>query len=259
MKPHEGKAYNHAQALIDIFASVRFSKEIGHVPFKGNQLVEVRRFEWVASNRFLQKRWGWSNSKVLAFLSNLEKQQIVTREKRQGNTIIKLSKSVICDCRYSEKATPKTTGIQSNEATDKATNSKKDSKNKEGRVTPPSPLNCDSFLKTWDEYEIYRREMDLPELCPSSTRKNWDGLQRHGLVGAIKLINESISKLWKSIPYDEREPAPIPSTPQETSGVPEPPGDWRGKMKAMEYSNVPEHWDEPARHPDLQRTIIEAL
>ncbi len=52
--------------------------------------MRINRGEWAASQRFLAKRWQWSEMKVRLFLERLKKSGMIETESRDGVTVIRL-------------------------------------------------------------------------------------------------------------------------------------------------------------------------
>ena len=55
------------------------------------------------------------------------------------------------------------------------------------------------FIKTWDEWMLYRKERRLPKLLPRSVQKQWDRLAGYGCDIAIAAIEESIANQYQGI------------------------------------------------------------
>lgn len=104
----ENRTYSRPEAWLDLIASAEI--EAGKVHVKG-QDIEVQRGELVASNRYLQDRWNWSNTKVSNFLKYLKKNNMIIMRKDSGNTVIKLVKYRLyndrSDTKNDTEATPK--------------------------------------------------------------------------------------------------------------------------------------------------------
>lgn len=104
----ENRTYSRPEAWLDLIASAEI--EAGKVHIKG-QDIEVQRGELVASNRYLQNRWNWSNTKVSNFLKYLKKNSMITMRNDTGNTILNLVKYRVyndkSDSKNDTEATPK--------------------------------------------------------------------------------------------------------------------------------------------------------
>lgn len=54
----------------------------------GNELIDVKKGQFITSELKLMERWGWSKSKVRSFLSLLEKDNMITKETDKKKTTI---------------------------------------------------------------------------------------------------------------------------------------------------------------------------
>lgn len=83
------RTFNESEAWLDCIQSARFepSELLARV---GGRDVKIRRGEWAASQRFLSKRWQWSDRKVRTFIDRLRKSGMIETESRDGVTIIRL-------------------------------------------------------------------------------------------------------------------------------------------------------------------------
>jgi hypothetical protein len=93
----EDRVFSRAEAWLDLLQSAAIAPGdrliAGHV-------VGIPRGGIVASVRFLSDRWKWSNTTVCLFLDLLQGERMITREKRQGVTVISL-------CNYDKYNPPK--------------------------------------------------------------------------------------------------------------------------------------------------------
>lgn len=83
----EPRVFSRAEAWLDCLRTAAWEEQRKLVA--GN-MVEVKRGGLVASVRYLSDRWMWSKTKVCSFLDLLEKEEMVTREKGQGISVIYL-------------------------------------------------------------------------------------------------------------------------------------------------------------------------
>lgn len=58
----------------------------------GNELVEVKRGEFITSIRKLEERWKWSNTKVKSFLNLLQSDEMITYKSDTKKTVITIDK-----------------------------------------------------------------------------------------------------------------------------------------------------------------------
>ena len=85
----EDKPFARGQAWIDLLlqANHKDSKKLS----KG-ELVEIKRGSLLTSDQILADRWGWSRKKVRAFLSMLEKEQMITLNRTKKGTSLSIKK-----------------------------------------------------------------------------------------------------------------------------------------------------------------------
>lgn len=104
----EDRTFSRSEAWLDLIASASIEDLKVHI--KG-QDIGVQRGEFAASNRFLQKRWNWSNTKVSNFLNYLKKNGMIKIRNDTGNTILTLIKyrdyNDKSDTKSDTEATPK--------------------------------------------------------------------------------------------------------------------------------------------------------
>jgi len=79
------KPFSRAQAWIDILLSV--NHEDNKVMFDGN-LIEVKRGQKLTSIRKLCERWGWSNTKVVKFLTILSDEKMLLQKSDAKKTLL---------------------------------------------------------------------------------------------------------------------------------------------------------------------------
>ena len=85
----EKRTFSRAEAWLDLMQTAAFAP---HKKMILGRMVEIERGSLVASVRWLSDRWQWSNTKVCLFLDVLEAEGMISREKRQANTVINLCK-----------------------------------------------------------------------------------------------------------------------------------------------------------------------
>jgi len=96
----EEKPFDKARAWIDIILSAN------HEPNKfllGNEMVSVDRGSFITSEHKLMERWGWSKSKVRAFLSLLENELMIVKKTDHKKTTLE----VLNYCIYQDTETTK--------------------------------------------------------------------------------------------------------------------------------------------------------
>lgn len=84
----EPRVYSRAEAWIDLIQSAKF--EAQSLILDG-RAIEVQRGEIVASRRYLEIRWKWSNTKVDNFIKLLVDQGMISKRNAKGNTVLTLT------------------------------------------------------------------------------------------------------------------------------------------------------------------------
>jgi hypothetical protein len=97
----DDKPFSKGQAFIDMLL---LSNHKDNKFLFGNSFIEVKRGSFITSELKLMERWGWSKSKVRAFLNVLEKDSmIVKKSDRKKTTITIVNYSVYQDLQTTEK------------------------------------------------------------------------------------------------------------------------------------------------------------
>jgi hypothetical protein len=81
----ESRSFSKADAFLDLLQIAAFTPTSRMIQGK---LIRLDEGELVASLRYLAARWTWSKDKVSAFLILLETEDMISRESRQGETVI---------------------------------------------------------------------------------------------------------------------------------------------------------------------------
>lgn len=103
----QARTFSSAEAWLDLIQTAAFAQRVVLV---GGQAITIKRGRIVASVRFLQARWKWSNSKVVSFLALLQGQGMIVKETidMQAETPGKRRQiTVIFLCKYEEYNSPK--------------------------------------------------------------------------------------------------------------------------------------------------------
>ena len=96
----EKRKFSKFEAWIDLILQANY---FDNKFLLGNEVVLVARGSFVTSIRKLSKRWSWSNSKVKAFLSLLESQQMVVQKSDTKKTVLTIENYEL----YQSDETPK--------------------------------------------------------------------------------------------------------------------------------------------------------
>lgn len=107
------------RAWMDILLSAQFHDSEKMV---NGVLIKVPRGSWFVSQRTLQKRWGWSRTKVFMFLNTLKSEQMVNiKQTTRGSIIEVLNYEVYQSTEGRKKATDQTTHHTTDQTTDQTT------------------------------------------------------------------------------------------------------------------------------------------
>lgn len=135
----------------------------------GNQIIELKRGQIIASNSFLAKKWGTSERSVLRFLELLEKDSMLHRCTHRKVTILTISNYDS----YQEKSKGR--------CTDSCTDS------------APIAHRCRTETKNEEECKEYN--IDLTNARTSRTREErveWDDTRESGFVERFKAQGSAI-------------------------------------------------------------------
>lgn len=87
----EKRTYSRAEAWLDCWANM--AAWMDHKKLVGSRQVDLKRGEFLASDRFLMKRWGWSRGKVRRWIEAATEANEIrpTRETSDGTTYLVVS------------------------------------------------------------------------------------------------------------------------------------------------------------------------
>ena len=131
----EDRSLSKAEAFLDLLQLAAFAptKRI----IRGS-LIELDEGELVASVRYLSDRWMWSKDRVSRFIELLEKESMVRRQTRHGETVV-----ILCNYKkYNRRPDAhKDTGKDAHKDTGKDAHKDKVEEGKEGKEeeVPPNP------------------------------------------------------------------------------------------------------------------------
>ena len=210
----ETRTFSRAEAWLDLLQTAAYAP---HKRMISGHIMEIPRGGLVASVRWLSDRWKWSNTKVCLFLDVLEEENMITREKRHGNTLLSI-------CKYDAYNTPhdtETTGKRRKDDTEATAGRQRDDAIEEGKERKGSlPLRdlCQGLeIPPWEHVREFARTIGLAEW---KARDAFDRLESTGWRDK----GEAIQK-WK--PYFTRvktwwEADGRPSGPNGQNGKPAP-------------------------------------
>ena len=138
----EDKPFSKGQAWIDI---LMLANHADNKFLLGNELVEVKAGSFITSELKLMERWGWSKTKVRAFLKLLQNDSmIVKKSDRKKTTIIVENYRVFQDIETTDRPqadyeqTTDRPQADTNNNDNNDNNENNDNKNRAKRFTPPS-------------------------------------------------------------------------------------------------------------------------
>ena len=81
----ERRKFSKFEAWIDMLLEANHTEKNWIV---GNEVIEVKRGQFITSELKLMDRWGWSKSKVRAFLNLLQKETMIVKKTDHKKTAI---------------------------------------------------------------------------------------------------------------------------------------------------------------------------
>lgn len=147
---NEKRTFSKAEAWLDLIQQVRFDGSCNGKKLVNGKLIEFKRGEVIASNRYLSERWQWSGpSTVKRFLDLLKLEQMIETRVEQGETIIILCNYDSYNTEKNDVGTPNGTGMQhqknagktgAEQAQNKTEELKKDNKVEKGNIPATAGL-----------------------------------------------------------------------------------------------------------------------
>lgn len=137
----QDKPFSRGQAFIDLLL---LANHADNKTVMGNNLVQVRRGEFITSQEKLSTRWGWSRSKVARFLKLLEDDKMIEVKTDSKKTVINIVNYLQYQTLENIKRTPKKQRSSSGRAADEHqtnTNNNENNGNNDnnGNKIPPLP------------------------------------------------------------------------------------------------------------------------
>lgn len=189
------KPFSRGQAWIDLLMMANHSD---NKFLLGNELVEVKTGSFITSELKLAERWGWSTTKVRAFLQLLQNDKMIVKEadrKKSTITIVKYSDySVLESTEKVQKKYKKST-----EKVQKNTNNNDNNDNNDNNVykSYSDDLALNTALAAFVEH---RKKLKKPmtdyavELMLKKLNKLSDSVPEQ-----IEIINHAIERGWLGI------------------------------------------------------------
>lgn len=192
----EKREFSRAEAWLDILQTVSYDSNEKSIIISG-KLVTYNKGQYPASIRFLQERWGWKSIKrVELFLKMLQKGDMISIDKRQGQNVI-----TVCnyDSYNSIESAKETAKRQTGDAKETAKRQQRDETNKVNKETSKE-VNI-SFEEFW---EAYAKKVGTK----ANAEKKWNSLTDQDRT----IIMAHIEPYVKSFAADRKQFQPYPET-----------------------------------------------
>lgn len=203
----EDKPFSRGQAWTDLLLLANHC----HKKFLfGNELVEVKQGSLITSELKLSERWGWSKTKVRAFLALLQNEKMIVKKSDNKKTTLTI-------VNYSEYAVFETTEKPQKDHGKTAEKPQKDTNNndnndnnvnndkKERRSTSYdailSNISDDSLRELYLEYIKMRKMIKAPMTDRALTMliKKVNELEPDDISRQKKMLETAIMNNWKSV------------------------------------------------------------
>jgi hypothetical protein len=167
--------------------------------------ITLQRGEFCFAERFLAKKWKWSNSRVSRFLDKLEQRGILRGENRSPNGAQSGTQTRIYFIRNYNKfqvvGLPKRSAIEAQFGAQSEAKRKQETSKEETVVSSaseePKPTDNRSLQEAFDAYNAAAFKLQLPLakiLTPERRRKLQARLREHGLEG----WKAALGQLWSA-------------------------------------------------------------
>ena len=185
----EDKPFSKGQAWIDLLmlANHEDSKFL-----LGSQLIDAKRGEVITSELKLMSRWGWSNTKVRAFLGLLEKDSMIIKKADSKKSTITLTNYSVWQDTESAKEVEKKCEESAEKVQKNTINNSNNSNNSNNKYI------VDFFESIW---KLYPKKEGKGEVSKTQKEK----LYKIGLEEMTRAINRYIhaksdtdKKFWKN-------------------------------------------------------------
>lgn len=189
----DDKPFSKGQAWIDLLLLANHSEK---TIMLGNELIEVQTGSFITSELKLMERWGWSKTKVRAFLDVLQKDNmIVKKTDRKKTTIIIENYSNFQDCETTEK--PKKDRKKTTKKPQKDTNNNDNNENNENKIIYVADAQLNQAIIS---FVAFREKIKKPmtehaiDLMIKKLQKMTPIVEKQ-----IEIINQSILNGWQGI------------------------------------------------------------
>lgn len=211
----QDKPYDKARAWIDLLLLAMHSDKKMLID---DEIVIIRRGEFMTSIVKLADRWGWSRNKVMRYLDMLESEQMLNTKRTTKGTLVSIIKYNVYQIRDMSNETPYetangTTDETPNGTTDGTTDDttdetqKKNNKNikndKKVRKEPVVYYPNDELLNNaFKEFVTMRNKIKKPLATKQALTRMMNKIEK--LSGgdndlAIKILNQSTDHCWQDV------------------------------------------------------------
>lgn len=189
----DDKPFSKGQAWIDLLLLANHADK---TIMLGNELIEVQAGSFITSELKLMERWGWSKTKVRAFLDVLQKDKmIVKKSDRKKTTIIIENYGFFQDSETAER--PQKDRKKTAKRPQKDTNNNDNNDNNENKIIySDDPLLNQTII----EFVAFRKSIKKPmsdhavKLMIGKLNKMSSDVNEQ-----IEIINQSILNGWQGI------------------------------------------------------------
>lgn len=207
----EDKPFSKGQAWIDLILMANHKDN--KFPL-GDDVISVERGSFVTSELKLMQRWGWSKTKVRAFLSQLQNDQmLVKKTDRKKTTLTIANYGVYQDIETTEE--PKKDRKRTDERPKKNTNNKETSKQVNNIKTYSENTELNSAILDFIEF---RKKIKAPmtdkaiDLTISKLNKFSPDVSIQ-----IAILNQSIERGWRGVFPLKEDSQQINPQPKQTN------------------------------------------
>ncbi len=226
---NEERTFSRAEAWLDLLQIAAYTPSERYIKGKS---IHLKIGEFVAAERFLEKRWSWSRTKVRNFIQIHEKNHRLDHRKDQGETVRKVCN--YCDWVHlqtakdtNENTTDQTNGEPTTRPTENQIKELKELKelkevgaDKPPQKNPPSSKSqSKGKAESIDELSTFCKSLDLPK---SDAEYLWNKWEANGWTRTVG-NKETPMKCWQSTIRSWKAAKYLPSQKQQAFAKPAPP------------------------------------
>ena len=242
----DDKPFSKGQAWIDLLLLANHAdKKV----MLGNELIEVQAGSFITSELKLMERWGWSKTKVRAFLDVLQKDKMIVKKSDRKKTTITIENyGLYQDSETTEK--PRKDRKKTTKRPPKDTNNNDNNDNNENKIIyVDNPALNQAIIS----FVSFREKIKKP-MTEEAIRLLIEKLQKltPDVEKQIEIINQSIVNGWQGVfPLKEEKPQ---QPRQQKSGRKEPVPGWMNKPNQFHNFDQREY-----DYKDLEQKFIEQV